>query len=273
MFENEVIEYIRGYCLDIEVFSGELLGTLVHIRHRNLAFHLIPLYAINETLIWQTYFQEKMLHYASLGVHLVHLWQDCWATKQAIIKSRVAMLCGVCNSLQARKTVARRITKDVANKFLYENHLQSSVNGRYNYGLYYEERLVAAASFSSPRIFFRENNKKCRSFELLRYANLLHYRIIGGIGKIISLFDKELNPDDIMTYADLDWSQGKSYQTLKFAKVAMTVPQQFWVHKDTMLRYNENKISKELKTTDIPIKKQDYIKIYNAGNFKYILDC
>ena len=55
-----------------------------------------------------------------------------------------------------------------------------------------------------------------RSYEWVRYASLAGTRIIGGMGKVLKHFIDEQHPDDIMSYADLEWSDGAVYQALGF---------------------------------------------------------
>jgi hypothetical protein len=165
-------------------------------------------------------------------------------------------------------------------EFFATNHLQGFVDARYNYGLYFDERLVAAASFSAGRNIMR-NGIKCRSFELVRYANLLHHRVGGGLGKLIANFIKDVKPDDIMTYADLDWASGKGYQALNFVRTDVTAPQAFWINPKDMIRYYPHRLPRILidefeKTAkygsiDDFLRNRGYIKIYNAGNIKYLL--
>ena len=280
MFENEVIKYIRQYYPDIKVDDAELLGKTVHICDRNVVFHLLPIPLAGMQDLSPAYFQEKTLEYISQEIHLVHLWQDCWTTKKAIVQSRISMLCRLCACIHARKTSVRRIARDLAFEFLETNHLQSFVDARYNYGLFYDDELVAVASFSAGRNIMR-NGIRVRSFELVRYANLLHHSVTGGLGKLIARFIKDANPDDIMTYADLDWATGKSYQTLNFEQTGIGKPQQFWISPAEMIRYYPHRLPSKLMNKfhrqdkydniDDFLKDKGYIKIYNAGSMKYLL--
>lgn len=63
-------------------------------------------------------------------------------------------------------------------------------------------------------------------------------RISGGMGKILKAFVNEVNPDDIMSYADLEWSEGSVYERLGFEKedmgkepVMFTVDSETWERK------------------------------------------
>lgn len=280
-FENEVIDCILKYNPDAEIVDGTWKTVFVH--GKNLAFQLLHIPFAGMEDLSPVFFQEQSLEYASRGVQLVHLWQDVWVAKQEIVRSRIAALSGSGIRIMARRTKVRRITRDVMFDFFATNHLQSFVDARYNYGLFSEEgQLLAAASFSAGRKLMR-NGIAVRSFELVRCANLLYHRVTGGLGKLIARFITDVNPDDVMTYTDLDWASGKGYQTLNFVQTAITSPLKFWIHPAEMIRYYPHRLPKQLtdefrkqdKYTEMDDfqKNKGYVRIYNAGNLKYLLIC
>ena len=276
-FVNEVIDCVLQYNPDAEVVDNT-----VFVRSKNTEIHLMPVPFPGIEDLSPAFFQEQSLDYASRDVQLVRLWEDVWRAKQDIVRSRIAMLSGSAVSIMARRTTAWRITRDVMFEFFANNHSHSFVDARYNYGLYNDEhKLLAAASFSSGRKVKR-NGTTVRSFELVRYANLLHHRVTGSLGKLLARFIKDVNPDDIMTYADLDWTTGKSYQTLNFVQTAITPPLKFWIHPNEMIRYPAHRIPMKLTNEyhtqnkyakmDDFLKDKGYTRIYNAGNVKYLLN-
>ena len=279
-FENEIISCIRQYNPEIEIINEPcLVCTSVHVHSKNMVFHLLPIPFAGLKDLSSAYFQEKSLEYASQGVQLVHLWQDSWVLRQEIVRSRIAALSGTCVRIHARQTKVQRIAKDDICGFFVVNHLQGAVNARYNYGLYLGGQMIAAASFSAGRTVVR-GGVACRSFELLRYASLLHHRVVGGLGKLLARFIKEVKPDDVMTYADLDWASGKGYQALNFKQMAISPPQTFWIHPSEMIRYYPHRVPLQLtdefrrqnKHTNMDdfLKDKGYLMIYNAGNLKYL---
>jgi len=281
--ENDILSCILQYNPEAEIVSETgLVCKSVHVRDKNIVFHLLPIPFAGIQNISPAYFQEKSLEYASRGIQLVHLWHDCWVARQEIVRSRIALLSGSGVRIHARHTKVQRIAKDEMRGFFAANHLQGQVNGRYSYGLYLGGQLVAAASFSAGRNVVR-GGVAGRSFELLRCASLLHHRVVGGLGKLIARFIKDAQPDDIMTYADLDWASGKGYQALNFRQTAVSLPQTFWIHPVAMIRYYPHRLSLQLtdefhrqdRHTDIGDFLQDkgYFRIYNAGNLKYLLSC
>lgn len=128
----------------------------------------------------------------------------------------------------ARNCEARRIDAQTARKFLDVNHRLGSASGRYFYGLFVIRctglnelvlspgTLVAVAAFSNARRWLKENGK-ISSYEWIRYASLSGIRVVGGMGKVLDSFIKDVHPDDIMSYADLSSPDGgKVYSTLGF---------------------------------------------------------
>lgn len=232
-------------------------------------------------------FVEITEKYASEGIKVIHLWEDVWHSKRPIVQSRLQAALGQSQRIPARLTQVRRIDKPTLDNFLEKNHLQVTTTAKYKYGLFLpkkyerilkedhllthslidsfahlEETLVAVASFSGGKNILR-TGFSARSFELIRFANVLNCTVVGGLDKLIKAFIKELSPDDIMTYADRDWSDGYSYQRLGFERLAATLPQMFWVNPETYERY----YAERLKMEDI---SGDWIKVFNSGNWKFL---
>ena len=49
------------------------------------------------------------------------------------------------------------------------------------------------------------------------------------MGKLLKAFIEDVHPDDVMTYADLEWSEGKVYQRLGFVLEGVKAPVTFSV--------------------------------------------
>lgn len=130
-------------------------------------------------------------------------------------------------TVYARNCEVRRIDRAVSSVFLDACHRMGSASCRYGYGLFIKRRtgaseavlpggeLVAVATFSSLRRWKKENGVVA-SCEWIRYASLPGIRVVGGMGKLLDAFVEDVRPDDIMTYADLGWSDGASYRRLWF---------------------------------------------------------
>ena len=88
--------------------------------------------------------------------------------------------------------------------------------------------LVAVAEFSNARRWIKDG-QEIRSYEWTRYASLPGVRISGGMGRMLKHFIKETVPDDIMSYADLEWSEGNAYEQLGFVAEGDKEPVTFTV--------------------------------------------
>lgn len=273
MFIREVTDFIiQEYSQTIIDNPSDFPYTSHHyvfLPEKKLVFHLISL---NNTqtldfLVLTEWFLKE-------NIKIIHLWEDVWLSKTKIVKSRIESLLGKSKTIPARLTKLRRIDKPTLDVFLNENHLQGTTNAKLKYGLFLpkkyfrilenepdnEELLVAVASFSNGRNVVRENIK-FRSYEMIRFANLCGFTVVGGFNKIIKGFIEEHKPDDIMTYADRDWSDGGSYEKLGFERIGETPPQLFYY--DAL---EQKRIYSE--TGDIRVCN---INIWNTGNLKYLM--
>ena len=244
------------------------------LPEKNLVFHCVSLE------IWVTesdFFQNISNEFRAKNLKIVHIWQDVWQTKRAIVQSRILSLLGLSVTIPARLTQVRRIDKPTLDKFLTNNHLQGKTNAKLKYGLflpnryfrvlqnhaiaqslsYANELLVAVASFSNAKKIIREG-RDFRSYELIRFANLSGFTVVGGLNKLLKNFIVEQSPDDIMTYADGDWSDGSNYEKIGFDRIEQTPPLRFELDSQTLTRV----------LTEDSTKNQT---IFNAGNWKFLM--
>ena len=197
---------------------------------------------------WQVIFCVR----SSEGYPLI-ITEDRWRRQRPMMEARLLAHLEVFSQAYARNCEVRRIDKTMAQEFLSSNHSYGYAACRYRYGLFLKrhtghiaeelnmkgaitEKLIAVATFSNARKWIKDG-KEIRSYEWTRYASLPDMRISGGMGKLLKAFIKEIQPDDIMSYADLEWSEGDVYRTLGFSRedskeaVEFTVNPQTWERK------------------------------------------
>lgn len=216
---------------------------------------------------------------AKTGCRPLLIIQDRWNSQKAMTRSRLLSHLEQFTQIYARNCEIRKIDKDTAAEFLKHNHSYGDAACRYRYGLYLKRHtghntalttivpgtLVAVATFSNARKWIK-GDKVVRSYEWTRYASLPQVRLSGGMGKMLQAFIDDVKPDDIMTYADLEWSEGKVYEALGFTLEGHKAPVTFAIDTSdwsrTALRMNENETA--------PL--QDSIRYYvNFGSNKYRL--
>lgn len=153
-----------------------------------------------------------------LETYPVIITEDRWRRSSEMMKSRLMAHLEVFRPVFARNCEVRRIDKAQAKEFLSHTHAYGYAACRHCYGLFSKkekDKMLAVATFSNARKW-QKGEKVIRSYEWTRYASLPDLRISGGMGKMLKHFIKETAPDDIMSYADLEWSEGNAYEILGF---------------------------------------------------------
>lgn len=284
-FVEEVKVFLRPWQPEVTSAIESLITPFpfFYFADRKLIVHCIELRVLS-TDFHSLFFADISEQMALESIKIIHLWEDVWFTKKEIVQSRLRAALGETQRIPARLTKVRRIDKPLLDEFIRNNHLQVSTTAKYKYGLFFpkqyeriiktdfstiraafvgsQEVLVAVASFSGGKNILR-SGQTYRSFELIRFANLLNCTVVGGLDKLLKAFVKEIHPDDIMTYADRDWSDGGSYERLGFERLGSTSPQTFFVNPNTMERH----YAERLEDSKIP---SDWIKIFNAGSWKFL---
>lgn len=272
MFENEVHNFlIINQIAFEEKYSLSIFKTYFLPQHK-LYLHLISLQKFQELDLDIHYFQNLSEQSNAQGFRIIHLWEDVWQSQKDLIQARILAMVGVFKRLNARHCFIERIDKSVADKFLNDNHLQGTVSAKLKYGLFlkpqYSEKylannlgikqLIAVATFSGGRLMKEGDRKGQRSYELIRFSSLRGYAVMGGMDKLLKAFESEHNPNDIMSYTDRDWSNGRSYEILGFQRVENTEPQSFMLDIKGFKRY--------------PVREniENLINIFNAGSIKFI---
>ena len=202
--------------------------------------------------------------------------EDRWRNQRQMMEARLLAHMEVHCQAYARNCEVRRIEKAEAQEFLDRNHSYGDAACKYRYGLFLKRHtghiaaemgfpiepgmtdgkvgpssspvilnevknlspgtLIAVATFSNARKWIKDG-KEIRSYEWTRYASLPDLRVSGGMGKLLKAFIKEVQPDDIMSYADLEWSEGEVYERLGFEAetekepVTFTIDPQTWERK------------------------------------------
>lgn len=288
-FPEQITQWLASWPVTVEPFSHpQSPFSLVRVTktgRTDVVLHLVDLPT------WQrvapdfpaTNFSNISQCFRSQGLAFIQLWEDVWLTRRPVVESRLLALLGISQRIPARLTQVRRIDRPTTEAFLAHNHTQVVTLSRYKYGLFLPQRyyrilssgyfqqvvplsdelLVAVATFSHPRNIVR-SGQPYRSCELVRFANRLHSTVVGGLDKLLKAFVQEQQPDDIMTYADLDWSEGGSYQRLGFETADDTPPQEFWLDTHSLIRYYPHRLPERIAPD------QSLVKVYNSGSRKYI---
>lgn len=131
-----------------------------------------------------------------------------WDDEVKVIR-QLKSIFGLNPKVYARKCEVRKIEKSVANSFFDRWHSQDRAESIVNYGIYYQDALVAVMSFGRARF------NKMAQYELIRYAGS-DINVVGGASKLLKAFIKDYNPKSILTYSDYAKGHGKVYEKIGF---------------------------------------------------------
>lgn len=187
--------------------------------------------------------------------------EDRWHRQRTMMEARLLAHLEMFGQAYARNCEVKRIEKAEAQQFMNKNHSYGHAACRYRYGLFLKRhtghiakemeamqecgasegfrddrgKLIAVATFSNARKWIKDG-KEIRSYEWTRYASIPDLRVSGGMGKLLKAFITEVQPDDIMSYADLEWSEGDVYERLGFTAEAFKDPVMFSIDTGTWER-------------------------------------
>lgn len=217
--------------------------------------------------------------YQKKNIYLVHLWEDIWKTRRMQVLGRIGSILGFNKTLHGRKAKVLVINQAEADDFLKENHLQASAKAKYKFALSIDGELVAVALFSGGRPMNRIT-PDYRSYELIRFASLIGFTVTGGFSKLLKHFINLVQPDDLMSYADKDWSLGNAYDLSGFKLVKESPAVAIWLNRKDFKRSFSHRLPAALQAAlkELSLQEQqqhllahDYTRVFNTGNLKYIL--
>ena len=221
----------------------------------------------------------KYNYLAEQGIQLITIWDIEWnnINKQKIWISLLRNKLGLIpkdNIIGARKCEIREVSNADSKDFLEHNHLQGNNYSKVNLGLYYQDNLMALMTFKKDVTHRAE-------YELVRFCNKINYQVQGGASKLLKYFERNYNPNSILSYANKRWSDGNLYNSLNFEFVKHTDPSYFYYLDLNKTIHSRNSFQKHMLKNKLEIFDEDktemenmfdnkYRILYDAGNFTYI---
>lgn len=169
------------------------------------------------------------------NIHLISIFDVDWWFNQDKVKGILRSFLDAPIILYARNTESRRINNNLGRLFLQENHLDNDSNqSQIYYGLFSKstQELLSVMSFGKLR---GQNSSHGMDgfYELVRFATKHDVKIIGGASKLLKSFEKEYNPQYLLSYSDNDYFTGEVYPKLGFIFQKYTMPDYYWFNNTT----------------------------------------
>jgi hypothetical protein len=217
------------------------------------------------------------------GIRLVHIFEDELHNKPTIVLDRIRGLLGKKRwKIYGRQCDIREIDAKTKNVFLNKYHLQGEDKSSIKLGLFHKDRLVSVMTFSKQRKCVGLSHVK-GNWELCRFASIGKFSIVGGASKLLTYFKRNYEWNEIISYADLRWSEGGVYDQLGFKLSHTSAPNYWYVHtknyivREYRYKYAKHNLPKLLENFDASksewenMKAHGYDRIWDCGNLVYKL--
>lgn len=235
---------------------------------KKIAIEFNGLYWHQESFKGKSYHLKKTELCKQLGVRLIHIREDLWANKNQQIRMLIQGLTSKIEAVYGRKTTCRPITSETSKDFLDKYHIQGSTPATNFYGLFLGNRLVSVCSFSNKRGYLFKSTP--RVYELTRFCTTPLVRVVGGLSKMLAMFEKDINPEAIKSYCDLDLFTGACYEAAGFCLEKVSPPNYIYFKGTAVAsRYSMQKhlLEKKLKVFDSALSEKENCE--NNGWFRY----
>ena len=277
-FEKEVFSFVK------DNYKGEILNNKklfkkeidIYLPDNNIGFECNGTYWHSSLQKEKNYHKVKSDFFKEKGIHIIHIWETDWVSKNDIIKSiiRNQLNNNLCK-IYARKCIIKEISHTDTKIFLNQNHLQGNCISGIKLGLYYDNELVSVMTFGKLRKNLGQTHKE-GYYELLRFCNKLNTSVVGGASKLFQYFIKNYNPLNIISYADKAWSCGNLYNKLNMECIDETEPGYFYVKsniKFNRFQFRKSELIKEgydpNKTEQEIMEDRGFYRIWDCGVLKY----
>jgi hypothetical protein len=269
--ELELRQIILNFGEYTEKYKDKKYEIDIFIPEKHIGIEFNGIYWHSEKFKNKQYHYNKWKYFNDKKIKLITIWEDDWNSKQDLIKSMIKnQLMLNENKIYGRKTEIREIDFKTSKEFLEKNHIQGNSLSSIRLGLYHNIELISLMTFG------KRNIGKKTQFELLRFCNKQNTTIVGGASKLFKYFINNYNPLEVISYANLDISNGKLYDTLGFTNEGHTGVNYWWVKDKRYHRSNfmKHKLVAEgadpAKTENEIMRERGYNKIYGNGNLKFI---
>ena len=263
IFNDDIIlndrKIINPYEIDIYMPSLKL-----GIEYNGLYWH-----SQNETRSDKNRHQNKYIICEKLGINLFQIWEHQWQNNRKLIESMISGKLKLNNKIWARKCKIKILNINEYKNFVNQNHLQGFVGCNAKIGLTYNDELVCVGGFSNI------NN----IWEISRFCSKKFNNIVGGFSRILNFFIKNYKPSKIISYANLDHSNGSLYEKNNFKLIKITEPGYFYYKNGVVYsrqQFQKHKLSNKLKNFDEKLSElqnmlnNGYRRCWNSGNKLYI---
>lgn len=245
----ELYEFVRSLAPDAVlsdrlVLEGQELD--VYVPSRKFALEFNGLYWHSSKVISSTtYHDDKTHECSSLGIRLLHVFEDEWRDRRPIVESMIKNALGMSErGPGARECDLKHVSSAERRKFFSKSHLDGDSRCEVCLGLYGKDGgLLSALSLRRP---FHQS--RASRMEICRFATVLGTNVPGALGRLVKAALAEASSrgySGLLSYADLRHGTGDSYMKVGFSDVTGKALPRFWwtdyVNRFNRFRYKADK--------------------------------
>jgi len=213
---------------------------------------------------------QKYNNAINAGFDFISLFEDEWTFKRTkveqLLKNRLSL--SGAQSIRPSECKIRTVLHSEVKPLYDEFHYIGSCNAKLHYGVFLDNKIIAAISFGYP------TRQSIHPWELLRMVSNSEYKIHGVWSKIFGLFIQQNDPTSIVSFSDNRLFSGRIYNKLGFKLDGEVLPDYYWVkankryHKSGLRKKGNEK--KSLTTEEELRTQQGFSKIWDLGKKRWV---
>lgn len=226
----ELLEFVSGLAPDAVSNDRTVISPLeldIVVPSARLAIEFNGLYWHSEAHRGRTYHSDKTHMAAEGGYRLLHVWEDEWRDRRAIIESMVRHRLG-CDTRRvgARSCEVVELRPDERKEFLDRSHIDGDIPTSDAWGLTFQGELVACLSVRRPG-----HRKWSDRLEVARFAVSSRCSVPGALSRLSRQalrHSQETGRRGLMSYVDTRYGDGVGYLSAGYTQHSRTGPTFWW---------------------------------------------
>lgn len=272
--EEEICTHITNKGINVLCNNRSIIHPFeldLYIPDKYIAIEFCGLYWHSEMYKHKHYHSDKLKKCNDKDIRLITIFEDEWIEHKDIVLSKIDNILNVSQSdkVFARKcSVMYNVPVSVQKTFYGDNHIQGYGKGSIVYSLSYNNEIVAMMSFIK-----KSNN----TYELNRYAT--KYNVIGGFTKLLTKFVEQIDFSELISFADLRWSEGNLYKNTGWEIDSIIRPDYSYIvngKRKHKFNYRHTSGLQKLERYDSTLSehnnmlKHKLFRIYDCGKIRFV---
>jgi hypothetical protein len=268
--QNEVFAFIQS--LGVEAELEHKVGNLTYdiwVPPKNLAieFNGLKWHSRKDSRKRDA---EKHANAAASGCDFIMIFEDEWTAGRSKMENLLRNRLGANRPAPLRPSECeiRSVDRTAADKFYEQHHYIGQTKSVENYGVFYNQKMIACCSFKRP------TRQSKHDWELVRMSAHPGFRVHGVWSKVMQMFAVDRSPRSVVSFSDNRLFDGRVYGKIGFRLDGELKPDYYWVkggkrHHKSGLR--KTAAEKQTGKTEVELREaQGYSRIWDLGKKRWV---